>query len=126
MATFKDRLKQLRLEKNLTLKEIGTVLGLSESSMSLYESGKREPKTTTDFIKIADCFGVTLDYLIGRTDDANVKRYATILDDDRYAIAIYKKYPHKLSPEEVEKLINKLKECRFDVDGLIKDIKNQK
>jgi transcriptional regulator with XRE-family HTH domain len=69
MATFKDRFKELRLEKGLTLKDMGNILDLSESNMSMYEAGKRQPKGAEDFIKIANFFGVSLDYLMGRTDE---------------------------------------------------------
>jgi len=71
MATFKDRFKELRTEKGLGQKQIGNLLGYSESTISLYESGSREPKKILDLIKIADYFDVTLDYLLGRTNEKN-------------------------------------------------------
>lgn len=71
MATFNERLNYLRLEKNLSQKELGNILGYSESTISLYESGQREPKKLLDLIKIADYFDITLDYLLGRSDDKN-------------------------------------------------------
>ena len=71
MATFKNRFKELRTEKGLGQREIGEFLGYSESTISLYESGQREPKKIIDLIKIADYFEVTLDYLSGRINDKN-------------------------------------------------------
>ena len=44
------RIKELRLEKGLTLKQLGKMLNLGESTMSMYESGKRSPDYNTFFI----------------------------------------------------------------------------
>jgi transcriptional regulator with XRE-family HTH domain len=71
MAAFKDRIKGLRIENDLTLKELSKKIGYSESSICMYESGKRLPKKPEDYIKIADFFDVTLDYLLGKSDDKN-------------------------------------------------------
>lgn len=61
------RLRQLRLEKGLTQEELGKILSLHKSTISLYENGRRQldPKTTQ---KIAVLFGVSVDYLWGRTN----------------------------------------------------------
>ena len=49
------KLKELRKEHKLSMKELGKILGLSESTISLYEAGKREPDIKT-LIKMADYF----------------------------------------------------------------------
>ncbi|MCY6372596.1 helix-turn-helix domain-containing protein [Clostridium ganghwense] len=49
MTLFKDRLKELRLENELTLKELGQKLRYSESTMSMYKSGECHPKTSEDY-----------------------------------------------------------------------------
>lgn len=41
------KLKELRKEHKLSMKELGKILGLSESTISLYEAGKREPDIKT-------------------------------------------------------------------------------
>ena len=69
MSTFKERIRELRLETGLGQKELGKLLGYSESTLSLYETGLREPKRIVDLIRIADYFNVTLDYLLGRSND---------------------------------------------------------
>lgn len=63
------KLKELRKEHKLSMKELGKILGLSESTISLYEAGKREPDIKT-LIKMADYFKVSVDVLIGR-DETN-------------------------------------------------------
>ena len=59
------RIRELREESGLKLKELSKIIGVSESTMSLYENGKHEPDYTT-LIKIADYFKVSLDYLLCR------------------------------------------------------------
>ena len=58
------KLKELRKEHKLSMKELGKILGLSESTISLYEAGKREPDIKT-LIKIADYFNVSVDVFHG-------------------------------------------------------------
>lgn len=61
-----NRLKELRKEKGMTQKELGTIANVSDRSIGFYESGERDPDTET--IKIfADFFNVSIDYLLGRT-----------------------------------------------------------
>lgn len=64
---FGERLKGLREEKGLRQEDIGTIVGVGKSTISQYESGKRQPDPLT-LQKIADYFSVTLDYLFGRND----------------------------------------------------------
>ncbi len=67
MGEFNNILKQLRLEKGLMQTKIAEDLGISKSSYSLYESGKREPNMEM-LEKIADYFNVDIDFLLGRTN----------------------------------------------------------
>ena len=60
-------LKRIRLEKNLTMKQLGEALGLAESTISLYESGKRQPDQDT-LRKLSSYFDVSTDFLLGLTD----------------------------------------------------------
>ena len=62
-----QNLKKLRLEKDITTIELGEILGVNNSTISMYESGKRQPNHET-LKKIADYFNVSIDYLLGRTD----------------------------------------------------------
>lgn len=67
MARFKDRLKQLRREQELTQQELAKKLGVSFSSISMYERGEREPSFEM-LEMIADFFNVDMNYLLGKTD----------------------------------------------------------
>lgn len=67
MATFAERIKELRTSKGYTHKQLADYLGIAESTVSMWEIGKRSP-TTKRLYKIADFFNVTVDYLTGKTD----------------------------------------------------------
>lgn len=67
MKTFGDTLKQLRIERNMTGKELGAVFNVTKTAISNWENGNRFPDQ--DVLKsISDFFGVTLDYLLGKSD----------------------------------------------------------
>lgn len=62
-----EKINTLRKAKGITLKELGEILNLGESTLSMYENNKRSPDYDT-LKNIADFFNVTTDYLLGRTD----------------------------------------------------------
>ncbi len=62
------RLKELRKTRHLSQVRLAMDLNLSQNSISRYENGEREAGYET-LIAIADYFQVSLDYLLGRTDD---------------------------------------------------------
>lgn len=65
---FGDRLKELRTSKNLSQEELGKILEVRKSSISNWENNKATP--TFDMLtKIAQYFGVTIDYLLNFTQD---------------------------------------------------------
>lgn len=63
-----DRIKILRLENNLTQKELAEKIQTSNKNIWAYENNISTPPAET-LIKIADFFDVSLDYLLGREDD---------------------------------------------------------
>ena len=64
MISFGERLKTLREDADMTMRDLGEKVGLSEATLSRYESGKMEAKQTT--IKVfSDIFGVSPAWLIG-------------------------------------------------------------
>ena len=67
---FGDILKTLRTSKGLTQQELASIIGVDQSSIGKYEG--KEHKVPSDDVKerIADYFGVSIDYLMGRTDTA--------------------------------------------------------
>ena len=65
---FPERLKELRLKKGLTQKEIAEKFGIKQPNYQQWESGKRRPSSET-LEKFANFFGVTMDYLSGNEED---------------------------------------------------------
>ncbi len=61
------RLKQLRIERGLTLKEVCAALDVTVGAYNHYEQGIREPSLAL-VCKICDYFDVSADYLLGRVD----------------------------------------------------------
>ena len=72
---FGDVLKQLRLEAKLTQKELSRILGVSESTVGMYERNQREPAFEM-LEAIADYFNVDMDYLTGRASVRRVVSYS--------------------------------------------------
>lgn len=68
MTTFVERLKAIRKEKSITQKQVATTLGTSEQNYQRYERGVQQP-TLPVLLALADYFDVSLDYLVGRSDD---------------------------------------------------------
>lgn len=64
---FSERLVFLRKERHLTQKQLALELKLSELAIQNYESQRRKPAFDV-LISLADFFGVSLDYLVGRSD----------------------------------------------------------
>ena len=65
---FKEKLKSLRKERRLGQIELAKELGVSKGTISLWENGLREP-TMSSLIRIAKYFDVSVDFLIGTTED---------------------------------------------------------
>ena len=64
---FAERLKTLRLEKNLSQAQLADVLGTTQRKISYWESKKVEPDLIS-IMKICDYFTISADFLLGRTD----------------------------------------------------------
>lgn len=67
MHKLGNKIRELRAERGLTLANLANNTGLAVSTISQYETGKRNPKLET-WIKLADYFGVSVGYLQGIED----------------------------------------------------------
>ena len=65
---FSERVAQLRKQAGVSLVTLGTHLGITDEAVRLIEKGKRSPSFDV-LISLADFFDVSLDYLVGRSDD---------------------------------------------------------
>lgn len=70
MKEFGERLKQLRINRSMTQDELGLIFESpkAQSTIGTWERGNREP-SMTDLIRISDFFNVSVDYLLGLTDE---------------------------------------------------------
>lgn len=67
------RLKELRKKRNITQLKLALDLNMNQNTISRYETGEREADYAT-LILLADYFGVSIDYLLERTDDPTFKK----------------------------------------------------
>lgn len=63
-----ERIKCLRTSQNLTQKQLAEILQVSEVSLQRFEYGSARPSLDT-LLALADFFNVSLDYLVGRSDN---------------------------------------------------------
>lgn len=71
MVNMGQKLKSLRIEKNMTQQQVADRVGLAVSAISSYESGDRYPSYKT-LIKFAAMYHVTCDYLIGMSNTRTI------------------------------------------------------
>lgn len=68
-----DRLRQCRSEKELTQNQVAIYCDITEKAYQNYELMTRMPKLEI-LLKIAELFNVSLDYLVGRTNEKQVHK----------------------------------------------------
>ena len=64
MTKFAERLKELRLEKGLSQRELACLTGISQNAIAFWENEKRVPNSNA-VATLAIFFGVTTDYILG-------------------------------------------------------------
>jgi DNA-binding XRE family transcriptional regulator len=69
MIIFAKRLKELRKAKGVYQKNVAEMLSIREGTYRAYEAGTIDPPTSKT-IMLADYFDVSIDYLVGRSDEA--------------------------------------------------------
>jgi len=74
-----QRLKSLRIERELKQIDLANMLGISRTTYTQYETEKSEPDLET-LTKLANFFNVSVDYLLGRTNIRSINE--TITDND--------------------------------------------
>lgn len=107
---FKERFTQLRKELGLTQEQLAEKLGMgyTRTAISAWEVGRNEP-SNSDTVKIAEFFGVSTDYLLGKTDIRNIE------DEFKFA---YNKEMEGLTEDEIKEALEFYK--------MVKNRKNEK
>ena len=126
MGDFQNIFKQLRLSSGYTQIEMAQKLGISRSTIGMYETGAREPDFETLEV-IADFFNVDIDYLLGRTDKTTLlPESAYYFNEDARELAEFMfKHPEykvlfdasrKVKKEDIEFVRQFMDRMRGDVD----------
>lgn len=69
--TIQERLKDLRVEQKLTLEQLAAATGLSRAALGNYETNDFKDISPLSIVKLAQFYGVSTDYLLGRTEQKN-------------------------------------------------------
>ncbi len=105
MEQFKSRLRELREEAGLSMKQLAAAVGVSDAAVCKWENGNAEPKVNY-LIKLSNVFECTVDYLVGTANDYGSASY------ERTAL------PVKLTNKE-KQLIIAYRELSPKLQGLI-------
>ena len=103
-----ERLKDLRKANKISQQGLSNEIGVSRSTIAMWETGKSEP-ANDDLNRIADFFGVSLDYLLGRSNIKNiaegVSHAVEVLSSppDKINASINQAFKTKKSPVESDK-----------------------
>ncbi len=102
---FKERFTQLRKELGLTQEQLAKKLGIgyTRTAISAWEVGRNEP-SNSDTVKIAEFFGVSTDYLLGKSDIRNIE------DEFKFA---YHKEIEGLTDEEIADALRFYKKIKY-------------
>ena len=79
------KLFELRKKENFTQSQMAKILNVSQQAYARYEKGEREPDFDT-LIRIADYFGVSIDYLLGRTNEKETTPANSVIEHRTFDI----------------------------------------
>ncbi len=128
-SEFSRILTLLRKEKGLSQKEVASKLGISQALLSHYEKGIRE--CGLDFlITVADFYGVSCDYMLGRTPERNgtmlsveeIPDCDTVAKDNKLKGSIYAVLNKKLITNSINVLFDLLSKTQNE--GMIENVSN--
>ena len=119
MGDFANVFKQIRIKHGLTQQQMADKLGVSRSTIGMYENGEREPNFETLEL-IADFFNVDMNYLIGKKSD--VEDYYLNPETKQIAQEIYDNpdmrslfdMSRKMTPERLKAHIALMKQLMGD------------
>lgn len=83
-----NRIRELRRSMGITMKQLGKELGVAESTISHYETGRRQLDNET-LLRLGEFFGVTVGYLIGAEEKAPADTGKRSVSDDEIKFALF-------------------------------------
>ncbi|MBO3444841.1 helix-turn-helix transcriptional regulator [Clostridium sp. CCUG 7971] len=102
---FAEILKYERLQTGLNQAEFAKIFSVTKQTVSNWENGNRNPDSAT-LSKLADYFEVSVDYLLGRTDERNSNIEKTKLDESITTISAHRIGDIDNLPDEAIEKIN--------------------
>ena len=100
--TIQERLKELRVERSLTLEQLSAETGISKSALGKYEADDFKDISPFSMVELAKFYGVSTDYLLGLTEQKNhpnTELDALHLGDDAIEVLRTGKFNHRLLSE---------------------------
>ena len=100
--TIQERLKDLRVERGLTLEQLSAETGISRSALGKYEADDFKDISPFSMVELAKFYGVSTDYLLGLTEQKNhpnTELNALHLGDDAIEVLRTGKFNHRLLSE---------------------------
>ena len=100
--TIQERLKDLRVERSLTLEQLSAETGISKSALGKYEADDFKDISPFSMVALAKFYGVSTDYLLGLTEQKNhpnTELDALHLGDDAIEVLRTGKFIHRLLSE---------------------------
>ena len=100
--TIQERLKDLRVERSLTLEQLSAETGISKSALGKYEADDFKDISPFSMVELAKFYGVSTDYLLGLTEQKNhpnTEMEALHLGDDVIEVLKTGKFNHRLLSE---------------------------
>ena len=100
--TIQERLKDLRVERGLTLEQLSVETGISKSALGKYEADDFKDISPFNMVELAKFYGVSTDYLLGLTEQKNhpnTELDALHLGDDAIEVLRTGKFNHRLLSE---------------------------
>ena len=102
-----EKIKNERVARGVSQGTLSKELNIHQQNISRWEKGDNVPNIY-DCAKLADYFGVTIDYLVGREDDfgvVKIENSSQISNDEKELISVYK----LLSQEDKQKVLSIIK-----------------
>lgn len=117
MSSFSETLKYLREHQKLKQEDIGNVIGKSRETITKYENERAEPDLKT-LVKLADHFGVSVDFLTGSSKSNNlsvihpdIKKYEKYLQSGNFACYLElaaKVFDNEIDVNDVDSFVDNL------------------
>lgn len=123
MATFGERLRELREERGLTQPELAEALGVGKNTIFVWEKERRKPAKDFDLLKAARFFDVSYLYLLGISDDRkdegselSKEEVTRILDEDALVTIIRTVKMYRDLSTEMQFMVRKTVENAYKAD----------